>query len=107
VDFLKLMQQAQQMQAKMQQLQAELAVRRVTGTSAGGKCTVTLDGHGQVQGVTIDPALVATGDASVLEDLVLVAIRDAQAKAQALQGEEMGKLTGGMQLPFGLKMPMM
>jgi DNA-binding YbaB/EbfC family protein len=107
VDFMKLMQQASQMQAKVQQLQAELGLRRVTGTAAAGKVTVTLDGHGQVQGTRIDPALLATGDAAVLEDLVIVAMRDAQQQAQALMAEEMGKLTGGMNLPFGMKLPNM
>ncbi len=107
MDFLKLMQQASQMQAKVQQLQAELGLRRVTGVAAGGKVSVTLDGHGQVQGVRIDPSLLGTGDAAVLEDLVLVAMRSAQEQAQGLMAEEMGKLTGGLNLPFGMKLPNM
>ncbi|MCE2941051.1 MAG: YbaB/EbfC family nucleoid-associated protein [Gemmatimonadota bacterium] len=105
MDFLKMMQQASQMQAKVQQLQAELGLRRVTGVAAGGKVSVTLDGHGQVQGVHVDPSLLGTGDAAVLEDLVLVAMRSAQGQAQALVAEEMGKLTGGLDLPLGMKLP--
>lgn len=107
MDFLKLMQQASQMQAKMQQLQAELGLRRVTGAAAGGKVSVTLDGHGQVQGVHIDASLLAAGDAAVLEDLVQVAMRSAQEQAQALMAEEMGKVTGGLNLPLGMKLPNM
>lgn len=102
-----MMQQASQMQAKVQQLQAELGMRRVTGNAAGGKVTVTLDGHGQVQGVTIDPSMLAAGDAAVLEDLVLVAMRSAQEQAAAAMAEEMQKITGGLNLPLGLKTPMM
>jgi nucleoid-associated protein EbfC len=107
VDFLKMMQQASQMQAKVQQLQAELGVRRVTGAAAGGKVTVTLDGHGQAQGVHVDPTLLGSGDAAILEDLVLVAMRSAQEQAQALMAAEMGKLTGGLDLPAGMKLPNM
>ncbi|MCU0623493.1 MAG: YbaB/EbfC family nucleoid-associated protein, partial [Gemmatimonadaceae bacterium] len=88
-------------------LQAELGLRRVTGAAAGGKVSVTLDGHGQVQGVHLDPALLGTGDAAVLEDLVLVAMRSAQEQAQALMAEEMAKLTGGLNLPLGMKLPNM
>lgn len=107
MDFLKLMQQASQMQARMQALQAEMAQRRVTGQAGGGKVVVTLDGHGQAQGVVVDPSLLQLGDPAVVGDLILGAFREAQAKAQAQMAEEVAKVTGGLQLPFGLNQPVM
>jgi hypothetical protein len=64
--------------------------------------TVEADGKGQVRSVKIDPAVVNAADVEMLEDLVLVAVTEAQRKAAALAQQEMGKLTGGMDLPFKL-----
>ena len=102
-DFMKLMQQAQQMQTRLQQVQDELEKQSVSATSGGGMVTVTADGKGQVTQVRIDPSVVNASDVEMLEDLVLVAVRDAQKKAADLAKNEMGKLTGGLDLPF--KMP--
>jgi DNA-binding YbaB/EbfC family protein len=102
-DFMKLMQQAQQMQTRLQQVQDELERQTVSATSGGGMVTVTADGKGQVTQVRIDPSVVNASDVEMLEDLVLVAVRDAQKKAAELAKSEMGKLTGGLDLPF--KMP--
>lgn len=101
-DFMKLMQQAQQMQTRLQQVQDELEKQSVQATSGGGMVTVTADGKGQVQRVKIDPTVVNAADVEMLEDLVLVAVRDAQKKAADLAKDEMGKLTGGLDLPFKL-----
>lgn len=101
-DFMKLMQQAQQMQTRLQQIQDELEKQSVQATSGGGMVTVTADGKGQVQRVKIDPTVVNAADVEMLEDLVLVAVRDAQKKAADLAKDEMGKLTGGLDLPFKL-----
>jgi len=101
-DFMKLMQQAQQMQTRLQQIQDELEKQSVQATSGGGMVTVTADGKGQVQRVKIDPTVVNASDVEMLEDLVLVAVRDAQKKAADLAKDEMGKLTGGLDLPFKL-----
>ena len=101
-DFMKLMQQAQQMQGKLQQIQDDLEKQTVTATSGGGMVTVTADGKGQVTKVQIDPSIVNPSDVEMLEDLVLVAVRDAQKKAAELAKDEMGKLTGGLNLPFKL-----
>ncbi len=101
-DFMKIMQQAQQMQGKLQQMQDELAQQTVSAASGGGMVTVTADGKGNVTKIQIDPSVVNASDVEMLEDLVLVAVRDAQKKAGDLAQEEMGKLTGGLNLPFNL-----
>jgi DNA-binding YbaB/EbfC family protein len=102
MDLSKLMQQAQQMQGQLQQIQEELAARTVTGTAGGGVVTVEADGKGAVRSVKIDPSVVNADDVAMLEDLIAVALRDAQAKARALEETEMGKVAGGMNLPFQL-----
>ena len=102
MDIMKLMQQAQEMQGRLQQIQEELAQKTVTGTAGGGMVTVEADGKGAVRQVRIDPSVVSPDDVAMLEDLVTVALRDAQAKARALEEAEMGKAAGGMNLPFQL-----
>ena len=106
MDFMKMMQQAQQMQGKLAELQEELAKRTVTGSAGGGMVSVEADGKGTVRRVTIDPSLVTGGDVELLEDLITVAVGDAQRKAAALGAEEMGRLAGGLGIP-GLKLPFM
>jgi DNA-binding YbaB/EbfC family protein len=101
-DFMKIMQQAQEMQSKLQQIQDDLANQTVTATAGGGMVTVIADGKGQVTKVQIDKSVVNPSDVEMLEDLVLVAVRDAQRKAGDLAKDEMGKLTGGLNLPFQL-----
>ncbi|MGI8508093.1 MAG: YbaB/EbfC family nucleoid-associated protein [Gemmatimonadaceae bacterium] len=101
-DFMKLMQQAQQMQSRLQEIQDELEKQSVSATAGGGMVTVTADGKGQVTQITIDPSIVNASDVEMLEDLVLIAVRDAQKKAAELAASEMGKLTGGLDLPFKL-----
>ena len=102
MDIMKLMQQAQEMQGRLQQIQEELAQRTVTGTAGGGMVTVEADGKGAVRQVRIDPSVVNADDVAMLEDLITVALRDVQAKARALEEAEMGKAAGGMNLPFNL-----
>ena len=101
-DFMKIMQQAQQMQGRLQQLQEELQHKTVTASAGGGMVTVEADGKGQLRRVKIDPSVVNPSDVEMLEDLVLVAVSEAQKKAAELAQEEMGKLAGGMGLPFQL-----
>lgn len=100
MDMMKLMEQAQQMQSQMQAAQEALAARTVTGTAGGGVVTVEADGQGTVRKVTLDPTVVDPTDVAMLEDLITVAVADAQRKAADLQQSEMGKVTGGLQLPF-------
>lgn len=101
-DFMKIMQQAQQMQGKLQQIQEELALRTVSASSGGGMVTVDADGKGQITRIKIDPSIVDAKEVEMLEDLITVAVSEAQSKAAEMAKEEMGKLAGGLNLPFGL-----
>ena len=100
-----MMKQAQEMQTKMQEMQDSLANVEVTGASGGGMCQVTLTGKGAARRVKIDSSLVVQDDVEVLEDLILAAINDARTKVEEKSQEEMQKLTGGLGLPPGLKLP--
>ncbi len=100
-----LMKQAQQMQAKMAEMQERLATIEVTGASGGGLVQATLTGKGELRRIKIDPSLVDPKEVEVLEDLVVAAVNDARAKADASSAEEMKKLTGGLNLPAGMKLP--
>ena len=101
-DFSKIMEQAQQMQSRLEKIQGELGHLSVSGSSGGGMVTVEADGKGQITKVRFDPSIVNASDVEMLEDLLLVALRDAQQKSTDLAKHEMGKLTGGMALPFKL-----
>jgi len=100
-----MMRQAQQMQQRMEEMQARLAEAEATGRSGGGMVQVTLDGKGGAKRVSIDPALAVPGEIEVLEDLLVAAFADAKAKVDAHAAEEMAKLTGGLKLPPGMKLP--
>ena len=101
-DMFKILQQAQQMQGRLQQMQEELQQRTVVGTAGGGMVTVEADGRGHVRSLKIDPSIGGQPDVEMLEDLIVVAVDDAQKRASELAQQEMGKLTGGMDLPFKL-----
>jgi DNA-binding YbaB/EbfC family protein len=101
-DFMKILQQAKDMQDRFQQIQEELQRQTVSGSSGGGMVKVEVNGTGQVKRITLDPTVVNPSDVEMLEDLIVVAITDAQQKAQTAAQEQMGKVTGGMQLPFKL-----
>ncbi|MCX5765705.1 MAG: YbaB/EbfC family nucleoid-associated protein [Gemmatimonadetes bacterium] len=105
MDFLKMAQQVGEMQSRMQQLQDELERVSVTGSSGGGMVRVEADGKGNVRKVMIDPSVVNPADVELLEDLVAAAVSDAQRKAAEAAKGEMGKLTGGLNLPAGFKLP--
>lgn len=100
-----MMKQAQQMQARMAELQARLDQTEVTGQSGGGLVQATLTGKGQLRRLKIDPSLVKPEEVEVIEDLVVAAVNDARQRVDAMVSEEMGKLTGGLQLPPGMKLP--
>ena len=101
-DFTKIMEQAQQMQGRLEKVQAELGAMSVSGSSGGGMVTVDADGKGQITKVRLDASIVSAADIEMLEDLILVALRDAQQKSADLAKQEMSKLTGGLGLPFKL-----
>jgi len=100
-----MMKQAQQMQAKVAELQAALDQAEVTGQSGGGMVAITTSAKGEPRKVKIDPSLANPAEVEVLEDLIVAALRDARQKGDALVSEEMSKLTGGLQLPPGFKLP--
>lgn len=100
-----LMKQAQQMQTKMAELQARMEELEETGTSGGGMVEVVLNGKGFMRHVKIDPSLAVVNDVEVLEDLIIAAFNDAKNKIDTRSQEEMSKLTGGLNLPAGMKLP--
>lgn len=100
-----MMKQAQEMQKRIEEMQQALATIEVTGRSGGGMVEATLNGKGEMRRLRIDPSLAVPGEVEVLEDLVVAAVNDARAKVDARAQEEMAKLTGGLSLPPGFKLP--
>ena len=94
-----MMKQAQKLQSKMAKVQAELAERTVEATAGGGMVKVVANGGQQILTVHIEREVVDPEDVEMLEDLVLAAINDALTRAQEMVSEEMGKLTGGLNIP--------
>jgi hypothetical protein len=101
-----MMKQAQKLQAKMGELQEQLAGAELTGTSGGGMVQVTMTGKGDVRRVKIDPSLLDPAEVEVLEDLLVAACNDTKAKIEAHVAERMAELTGGLKLPPGLDLPL-
>ncbi|HAW91519.1 MULTISPECIES: YbaB/EbfC family nucleoid-associated protein [unclassified Arsukibacterium] len=99
-----IMKQAQAMQEKMQKVQAEIANMEVTGESGAGLVKITMTGGHNVRRVEIDDSLLAD-DKEMLEDLVAAAMNDAVRRVEENNKEQMAKVTGGMQLPPGMKLP--
>lgn len=104
-DMAGMMKKAQEMQTKMAEMQDELHTIMVTGESGAGLVKATATAKGELTGLDIDPSIFNGDDKEVVEDLILAAIKDAQAKAQVRAQEEMGKLTEGLGLPAGMKLP--
>jgi DNA-binding YbaB/EbfC family protein len=100
-----MLKQAQAMQSKMAEMQEKLAAVEMTGAAGGGMVKVTLNGKNEMRAVKIDPSLVDPKDTEVLEDLIVAAFNDAKGKVDAHMAEEMAKITGGLQLPPGVKLP--
>jgi len=100
-----MLKQAQEMQSKMAEMQTALEQIEVTGQSGAGLVSVTVSGKGEVKRVKIDPKLADPNEVEVLEDLIVAAAKDAKTKADAQMAEQMSKLTGGLSLPPGFKLP--
>ncbi len=100
-----MLKEAQKLQSRMAEMQAKLDAIEMAGAAGGGMVTVTLNGKGEMRGIKIDPSLVDPAEIEILEDLVVAAFNDAKAKVEAHVQDEMSKLTGGMNLPAGLKLP--
>ena len=102
-DLMGIMKQAQAMQQKMQDVQAELDTIEVEGSSGGGFVKVTMTAKGQLKAVSIDPTLLVPDEKEIVEDLIVAAANDARAKAERTMQERMAEVTKGLPLPPGLK----
>jgi DNA-binding YbaB/EbfC family protein len=91
--------QAQKLQSKMLKMQDELASKTVESTAGGGMIKVVANGKQQIVSITMEKEVIDPEDVEMLQDLVLAAVNDALTKAQEMVSEEMGKLTGGFNLP--------
>lgn len=98
-----IMKQVQDMQNRMSEVQAKLADMEMTGASGGGMVQAVMNGKGELKRIKIDPSMLTDGE--VLEDLIVAAVNDAKSKTDAHSQEEMSKLTGGLPLPPGFKLP--
>jgi DNA-binding YbaB/EbfC family protein len=94
-----MMQQARKLQAQLAKIQEELASETVTGTAGSGAVQVTLTGHGSISKIAIDKSAVDPDDVETLEDLLLIAFKDAQTKVHELSQSRMGPLAGGLGIP--------
>lgn len=104
-DMGKLLKQAQEMQSRMGEMQAKLEQMEMRGVAGGGLVAVTLNGKNMLQKVEIDPSLLRPEEAEILEDLIVAAHNDAKSRMDAKVQEEMSRLTGGLSLPPGFKLP--
>jgi DNA-binding YbaB/EbfC family protein len=100
-----MLKEAQKLQSKMADMQAKLAETELSGTAGGGMVNVTVNGKGEMRSIKIDPTLADPAEIEVLEDLIVAAFNDAKTRLEAYLQEEMGKMTGGMSLPPGMKIP--
>ena len=100
-----LMKQASQMQKKMEEMQAALEASTHEGVAGAGMVSVTLSGKGELRAVRIDPRLADPAEMEMLQDLLLAAHAEARRKLEEAAAAEMQKVTGGLNLPAGLKLP--
>ena len=104
-DMAGMMKKAQEMQAKMAEMQEAMARTVVTGESGAGLVKARVTAKGEVTGLDIDPSILIASEKEVVEDLIIAAIKDAQSRGAARQAEEMRKLTEGLGLPADMKLP--
>lgn len=103
--FEEIMQMAQQAQTELQKAQDNLDSVEVEGAAGGGLVKVRATAKGRILGLSIDDSLIQVSEKAMLEDLITAALNDAKAKADTAAGEEMSKMTSGMSLPPGFKLP--
>lgn len=104
-DMAKMMKKAQEMQVKLAELQEEMNTMQVEGVSGAGLVKATSTVKGELIGLEIDPSIFNPEEKEVVEDLILAAIKDAQAKAAVRHEEEMKNLTESLGLPADMKLP--
>ena len=100
-----MMKQVQELQVRMQEMQAKLEATTVTGQSGGGLVKVTINGKGRMTDVAIDASLLKPEDKQIVEDLIVAAHQDAKAKVEQQTAEHMKQMTGGLPLPPGFNLP--
>jgi DNA-binding YbaB/EbfC family protein len=105
MNIQKMLKQAQEMQSKLGNLQADMEAREFEGNSGAGAVKLSLTGKGHLVKIALDPTLLTASEKDMLEDLIIAAHRDAKDKADAAMADAMGALTGGMNLPAGMKLP--
>ena len=103
-DMMGLMKQAQQMQQKMADMQAELDNIEVEGGAGGGMVTVTMSAKGALKSVKIDPSLMVPDEREILEDLIVAASNDARTRGERVMQERMAEITKGLPIPPGMKL---
>jgi DNA-binding YbaB/EbfC family protein len=99
MDISNIMEQARGMQEKMAKIQEDLAQKTITGSSGGGMVLVTVNGQGDVISMSIEKAVIDPGESEMLQDLVVAATNDAIRKSKELSKQELGQLTGGLNIP--------
>ena len=99
MDLNSIMQQAKVMQEKMAKIQQDLAKKTITGSAGGGMVQITVNGQGEVLSAAIEKAVIDASEVEMLQDLVVAATNDALRKAKELSKQELGQLTGGLNLP--------
>lgn len=104
-DMAKMMKAAQEMQGKMAEMQASLDTITVDGQAGGGLVKVTATAKGELKALSIDPSIFREEDREMVEDLILAALKDAQAKAGERMADEMRRVSDGLGLPPGMKLP--
>ncbi|WP_457650431.1 YbaB/EbfC family nucleoid-associated protein [Profundibacter sp.] len=104
-DMAKMMKAAKDMQGKMAEMQDEMDKITVTGESGAGLVRATATAKGELTGLEIDPSIFHPDEKEVVEDLILAAIKDAQAKAAERSQKEMAKMAEGLGLPADMKLP--
>lgn len=105
MNLQKMMKQAQEMQTKFTALQEEIGHREMEGSSGGGMVKATVSGRGELRKLNIDPKIIDPEEKEMLEDLVIAAFNDAKTKMDDAANAEMQKMTAGMGLPAGMKLP--
>lgn len=101
-DLGKMMKQVQKIQQDAARIQEELRAERVEATAGGGVVKAAVNGHGEVLEVTLDPSVVDPSDVTMLQDLIVAAVSEAQREAKQLYERRMKDLAGGLGLPPGL-----
>lgn len=105
MNIQKMLKQAQEMQSRLGSMQSEMEAREFEGGAGGGAVKITLTGKGRMTRIALEPSLLNAAEKDMLEDLIMVAHKDARDKADVALADAMGALTGGLNLPAGMKLP--